>query len=39
MLRGIVDNGDAYVECVMGKNVEQSILSLPHSLISLPLAS
>ncbi|OLP86361.1 hypothetical protein AK812_SmicGene32552 [Symbiodinium microadriaticum] len=38
MLRGIVDNGDEYTECVPGKNVGHSMLTIPDNLVSLRLA-
>ena len=38
MLRGIVDNGNEYTECIPGKNVGHSILTIPDNLVSLLLA-
>jgi len=35
MLRGIVDNGNEYTECIPGKNVGHSILTIPDNLVSL----
>mmetsp|Transcript_95185 Transcript_95185/g.226607 ORF Transcript_95185/g.226607 Transcript_95185/m.226607 type:complete len:908 (+) Transcript_95185:1871-4594(+) len=35
MLRGIVGNGDEYTECVPGKNVGHSMLTIPDNLVSL----
>ena len=38
MLRGSVDNGNEYTECIPGKNVGHSILTIPDNLVSLLLA-